>query len=154
MFLVGYRGYVELAYRSGLVKSVQARLVYEGEPFRELGGSSPKLVHEIGPHDDATPIVAAYAVAQLKTGGTVWEVIREREWERARKASQLGSKNKGPWLDHRPEMILKTSVRRLEKWLPKSPGMLFAATVDDEPAPAFPNDEIAGLVEPEAASDE
>ena len=154
VFLVGYRGYVELAYRSGLVKSVQARRVYEGEPFRELGGSSPKLVHEIGPHDDDTTIVAAYAVAQIKTGGVVWEVIREREWERARKASVLGAKGKGPWAESRPEMILKTSVRRLEKWLPKSPAVMFAASVDEQPAERFPDEEIAGLAESAASAED
>ena len=40
-------------------------------------------------------------------------------------------------------MILKTSVRRLEKWLPKSPGMMFAASVDELPAEPFESEIVA-----------
>src|SRR5258708_36088949 len=120
--IVGYRGYVELAYRSGLVKDVTAELVYEGDGFRGVKGTSPKIEHsDDGPPDDRE-IVAAYAVAHLKTGGTVSRVIYEDDWERARKASVLGAKGSGPWADHRPAMIRKTALRRLGPWLPKKAG--------------------------------
>ena len=72
----------------------------------------------------------------------------------ARKALQLGAKNKGPWAESRPEMILKTSVRRLEKWLPKSPAVMFAASVDEQPAERFPDEEIAGLAESAASAED
>jgi recombination protein RecT len=143
--VVGYRGYIELAYRSGLTKAIRARLVFEGEHFREKGGTSAGIEHEIHPHDDETPIVAAYATADLKSGGKVWEVIREREWERARKASPLGKKNVGPWAEHFPEMVLKTSVRRLEKWLPKSPAMMQAAAWDETPPEPFEPLPVEGI---------
>lgn len=134
--IVGYRGYCELAYRSGHVKEIRAALVYTGEPFAEYGGSSPRLVHEIREHDDETPIVAAYAYAALKTGGKVWTVIREREWERARKASQLGKDGKGLWSEHRPEAIRKTAIRRLASSgsLPLTPVLGTALAGDEEPA--------------------
>ena len=153
VFLVGYRGYVELAYRSGLVKSVQARLVYEGDPFKVLGGDAEKIVHEISP-PAGRAIVAAYAIAHLKTGGTVRQPIWEEDWERARKASVLGAKNKGPWAEHFGAMVRKTAVRRLEPFLPKSPASMFAATVDDQPADRFPDGEIAGLAESAASAED
>jgi len=130
-FVIGYRGYVELAYRSGQVKDIYAALVREGDGFRETLGTSPKLIHE--PQTDGE-IVAAYAVARLKTGGTVFQVIHEPEWERARKASQLGSAGKGPWADDRDAMIRKTALRRLEPWLPKTGGFGEAIALDERPA--------------------
>src|SRR4051812_22883935 len=102
VFLVGYRGYIELAYRTGLVKDVSASLVYENEPFKVLGGDAEKIIHEVlPPHERGENIVAAYAIARLKTGGTVRAPIWEPDWERARASSQLGAKNRGPWADDR-----------------------------------------------------
>jgi recombination protein RecT len=132
--VVGYRGYVELAYRSGMVKDVTAELVYEGDGFRVVKGTSPKIEHtDEGPPLDRE-IIAAYAVARLKTGGTVSRVIYEAEWDAARKASQLGAKGAGPWHDHRAAMIRKTALRRLEPWLPKTPALVEAFTVDETTA--------------------
>lgn len=145
--VVGYRGYVELALRSNLVKSVVARLVHDGDTFRVVYGTAEKIVHEPAGPPGEREIVAAYGVAHLKTGGTVFEPIYEADWEKARKASQLGAKRKGPWVEHRPEMIRKTAIRRLEKWLPKTPAIMYAATVDDQPAEPFEGGEIPGLVE-------
>ena len=132
--IVGYRGYVELAYRSGLVKDVSAQLVHAGDSFREVLGTSPKIVHEPDGPAGEREIVAAYAVAHLRTGGTVFKTIYEEDWEKARKASVMGRDNKGPWSEHRPAMIRKTAVRRLEPWLPKTAAMGVALQVDEQPA--------------------
>ena len=140
--VVMYRGYCALAYRSGMVKEIHANLVYAGEHFREDGGSSPKLVHTID-RDLHVPekVAAAYAVATLTTGGKVWEVVTEREWERARKASPLGAKERGPWKEHRPEMILKTAVRRFAESgkLPLSPTLADAVAEDEQVVEAEPD---------------
>lgn len=133
VFLVGYRGYVELAYRSGLVKDISATLVYQGDNFKVKGGTSPKIEHEIAARGERE-IEAAYAVAHLKTGGTVFRVIYEEDWTRARKASQLGAKGKGPWADDFPAMVRKTAIRRLESLLPKSPESQVASAWDEQPA--------------------
>jgi len=134
VFLVGYRGYIELAYRSGLVKDVSAELVYEGEPFTAKLGTAPKIEHERNGPAGERAIVAAYAVAHLKSGGTVSRVIYEDDWEKARKRSQLGAKGKGPWADDFPAMVLKTAYRRLEPKLPKSPAAGLAEAWDEQPA--------------------
>lgn len=142
--IIGYQGYIELAYRSGLVKAVNARLVYEHEHFRELAGTSNRIEHEILPPREDSQIVAAYAVADLKAGGKSWKVIREPDWTKARAASPLGSKGKGLWAEHFPEAVLKTAVRRAAKLWPKSPAMMQAETVDElpaEPYEAVPDDD-------------
>jgi recombination protein RecT len=144
VFLVGYRGYIELAYRSGLVKDVSAELVYEGDRFIVSGGTRPGIVHEMQPPGERD-VTAAYAVAHLKSGGTVFRVIYEPDWERARKSSQLGAKGKGPWADDRAAMVRKTALRRLEPLLPKGPEIGVAVSLDEQPAVSV--DEVAPLVE-------
>jgi recombination protein RecT len=134
-FVVGYRGYIDLAYRSGQVKDVAAALVHDGDEFAYQYGTSPKLTHVPEGPAGEREIEAAYAVARLRTGGTVFVVTYGDDWERARKASAAGAKNVGPWLDHRPAMIRKTAVRRLEPMLPKSPLFTEAVTRDEAPAP-------------------
>lgn len=132
--IVGYRGYVELAYRSGLVRDVVAELVYDGDFFQVVKGTSPKIMHTEDSAPGEREIVAAYAVARLKTGGTVSKVIYPDDWEKARQASQLGRKNEGLWADHKPDMIRKTALCLLEPWLPKTPALVEAFTVDEQPA--------------------
>jgi recombination protein RecT len=136
-FIVGYRGYVELAFRSGLVKDVAAALVYEGEPFEYRKGTRPFLDHEPRePDDDALPI-AAYAVARLKSGGAPFEVIYERDWQRAKSRSAAGSKGSGPWITDTLAMIRKTAIRRLEPQLPKTAAFAHALEVDEAPIEPF-----------------
>jgi len=140
-FIVGYRGYVELAFRSGLVKDVSASLVYEGDEFEYREGTRPFLDHVpaqvfAGAHDRGE-LVAAYAVARLKTGGAPFKVIYEPDWQRAKAKSPAGSKGLGPWRDDFPQMVLKTAIRRLEPKLPKTPQFGLALEADEAAAPVF-----------------
>jgi recombination protein RecT len=135
-FVIGYRGYIDLAYRSGQVKDVAAALVREGDEFTYQYGTAPKLLHVPEGPSGEREIEAAYAVARLRTGGTVFAVIYEDDWAKAQKRSAAGSKNVGPWVEHRPAMIRKTAVRRLEPMLPKSP--LFAQAIERDETPAEP----------------
>lgn len=143
--IVMYRGFVELAYRTGQVKDVYAELVHEGDEFRVRRGTTPKIEHDVeGPAGDRA-IVAAYAVARLRSGGTVSNVIWPDDWQRAKQHSQTGRRDRGPWVEHFPAMVRKTAVRRLEPFLPKTPALAGAVAWDDTVAP--PLDEL--LVEPE-----
>src|SRR6266567_377007 len=91
-FVVGYRGYIDLAYRSGQVKDVAAALVHEGDEFSYQYGTTPKLLHVPEGPAGEREIEAAYAVARLRTGGTVFVVTYGDDWEKARKASAAGAK--------------------------------------------------------------
>lgn len=134
--VIGYLGKIELAYRSGLVKDVSASLVYDGDVFKVTGGTRPGIVHELQPRGDRE-IVAAYAVAHTKAGGTVSRVIWEEDWEKSKQASPLGRLNRGLWADDFPSAVLKTAYHRLAKQLPKTPAMMLAETVDEQPAEPF-----------------
>ena len=136
-FIVGYRGYVELAFRSGLVKDVSASLVYEGDEFEYREGTRPFLDHVPIHPAERGDLLAAYGVARLKTGGAPFKVIYEPDWQRAKSKSATGSKGIGPWIDDFPQMVLKTAIRRLEPKLPKTPQFGLLLEVDEVQAPAF-----------------
>lgn len=142
-FILGYRGMVELAYRSGKVKDVSAGLVHDGDAFDLRRGTRPYLDHVPAGPAGERELTAAYAVARLASGGTVFEAIYPEDWERSRKRSAAGSKGTGPWATDYTSMVKKTAVRRLSPFLPQSPQLADAIAWDDSPAPAF--DEVEPL---------
>jgi len=143
-FIVGYRGYIDLAFRSGKVKDVSAQIVREGDSFQYEHGTTPKLRHvPLGPAEDRKP-EAVYAVARLTTGGAPFVVLYPDDWARARKRSASGSKPHSPWTTDEDAMIRKTAVRRLAPWLPQSDAFARAVAVEG----------VAYLDESEAAGDD
>lgn len=141
--IVGYKGYVELAYRSGHVKDVYAELVHDGDAFAVQRGTSPKITHVPAGAPGDRPIVAAYAVARLRSGGTVSVALYEEDWQKARAASALGKSKHGPWAEHFPAMVRKTAIRRLSPWLPKTEQLGEALEQDEAPAPPLEEGEAA-----------
>ena len=121
-FIIGYRGMIELARRSGQIKSIEARPVYDGDVFEvELGlNSNLRHVPDFDNPNRVNPdkLRFVYAVAHLKDGGVQFEVMSRKEIEAVRARSKAGSS--GPWVEHFEQMALKTVVRRLFKWLPIS----------------------------------
>ena len=144
-WILGYRGMIELAYRSGQLKDLTAVLVHEGDRFDYELGTSPKIKHVPDGPAGEREIVAAYSVARLKTGGAPFVVTFPEDWEKAQKASAAGRLNKGPWVEHRPAMILKTPIRRLQRFLPQTAGFAEAVTRDEAPAPEV--DDVSGELE-------
>ena len=65
--IIGYKGYLELARRSGQVARLDARVVYEGEKFDVSAGLHPNIEHSVRGDVDRSDdkIVAAYAVAVM-----------------------------------------------------------------------------------------
>ena len=67
-FQLGYKGLIDLAYRSGEVKMIQAHTVYENDDFTYELGLEPKLHHIPAKSDRGAPIFF-YAVFHTKDGG-------------------------------------------------------------------------------------
>jgi len=121
-FILGYRGMIELARRSGQIQSIEARAVYEGDRFDVKFGLDSDLTHvpDFDNPNRTQPekLRFVYAVAKLKDGGVQFEVMSRREIEAAR--AQSKSATSGPWQTHYEAMSLKTVIRRLFKYLPIS----------------------------------
>ena len=138
-FIVGYRGMIDLARRSGQILSIEARAVYEADEFRVSLGLNSDLVHV--PAWDAQErgsLRFVYAVAKLKDGGTQFEVMSRVEVEKVRAKSRAG--NNGPWVDHFEEMAKKTVIRRLFKYLPVSIELAQAVALDEQAEDGRPQD--------------
>ena len=69
-FILGYKGMIDLARRSGQIVSIEARAVYERDTFSVRFGLDPDLQHEPAwEEDDRGELRAVYAVAKLQGGG-------------------------------------------------------------------------------------
>ena len=127
--IIGYRGLLDLARRSGQIVSIEAHAVKAEDEFDFELGLEHKLVHKPC-MTDRGDIIAFYAVAHMKGGGTAFEVMTKNEVDRVMKGSQSQGKY-GPWKDHYEEMGRKTVIRRLFKYLPVSIELSTAVAMDE-----------------------
>lgn len=126
--ILGYRGMIDLARRSGQVLSLNAYAVREGDDFNYQLGLHPDIHHIPSPEAgrDKQPITFVYAVATLRGGGYQFEVMSRAEVE----AVKAKAKSKNIWNNYFEEMAKKTVIRRLFKYLPVSIEALQVANVD------------------------
>ena len=128
--IIGYRGLLDLARRSGQVVSISAHVVRENDVFDFAFGLDERL-HHVPARENAGEIIGGYAVAKLTGGGTAFDVMWKADVDRVMKSTQ--SKGAfGPWKDHYPEMLRKTLVRRLFKYLPVSIELARAVSIDEQ----------------------
>lgn len=127
--IIGYRGLVELARRSGELSTVQAEVVREGDEFVLEFGLEAKFKH-IPLGDPTRPIVKVWAMATFKDGGHQLAVMSKSEVDKVRNMSKAGQF--GPWKDHYEEMAKKTAIRRLCKLLPLTPELEEAIAAGDK----------------------
>lgn len=128
--VVGYQGLVDLAHRSGQIKSLIARTVYENDHFDVDYGLEDKLIHKPAMVGDKGHPVAYYAIAKFNAGGHAFIVMSHDEML-AYKQKNVKLGKFGPWVDHFEAMAHKTCVRQLSKWMPKSTELATAVEVDD-----------------------
>ncbi|NNV04645.1 recombination protein RecT [Brevibacillus sp. MCWH] len=116
-FIIGYKGMIDLARRSGNIESIYAHAVYSNDTFEYEYGLHPKLVHKPA-MTDRGEFIGAYAVAHFKDGGYQFEFMPKEEIEKRRKRSKAA--NAGPWVTDYEEMAKKTVIRHMWKYLPIS----------------------------------
>ena len=137
--IVGYRGLIDLARRSGQIVSIAAWAVREADTFDVVLGTDARIEHRPHLGDDRGEIVAFYAVAHLKDGGVAFEVMSKAEVDRVAAGTQSKGKS-GPWRDHYEEMGRKTVIRRLSKYLPLSIELATAVDLDERADDSRPQD--------------
>lgn len=142
-FMPGYRGFLDLARRSGQIVSLVARSVYANDEFSYEFGLKENLTHKPA-LTGRGELVAVYAVAILKDGGHQFDVMSRADVDMIRQQSK--SANNGPWVTHFEEMAKKTVLRKLFKWLPCSVEMQKAVALDEQ--------EEAGIQNIKAAASE
>lgn len=155
--IIGYRGMIDLARRSGQIVSLSARVVREKDTFSYGYGLDETLHHVPFEGADGGDITHFYAVAKLQGGGVQFEVMTAAQVNTVRDNSQgykaalaSAEKYKGeiksPWSTNYDEMGRKTVVRRLFKYLPVSIEIQTAVGLDEQ-ADAGVNQHNAALLD-------
>lgn len=140
--LIGYKGYVDLARRSGQVKTINAHLVYSADEFDCRLGTDEYVKHvpllmrknrrgewEAVPLAERGSLVLTYAFAKLTDEGTQLEVMPIGAVERIRE--QHADEKSFAWKDHYEWMVRKTVIRQLVKLLPLSVELQTATGLED-----------------------
>lgn len=150
--IIDYKGYVELAYNSGVVLNIHADVVYKGDLFEYNLG---KVVQHV-PHflrtdadkpADRGDVLAAYCIVELKGGTVKTEIMSKADVESIRRRSRAAGD--GPWVTDWNEMAKKSAFRRATKWLPLSAEIRDAMDSDQDKiefdAPTEPDKTIGDI---------
>ena len=117
-FQLGYKGLIDLAYRSGEVELVQAHIVYENDKFECEYGLEPKLTH-VPADSERGNAIKVYAMFKTKSGGYGFEVMSMDDVRNhAQKYSKSYGSNYSPWATNFEEMAKKTVLKRCLKYAP------------------------------------
>lgn len=137
--IIGYKGLIDLARRSGHITSISANIHYDDDELWEYEeGTEAKLRHIPGAQEGKP--LHAYAIAKFVEGGHAYVVL---PWSRVMKirdgssgwksAVQYGKTEKSPWFTHEEAMAKKTAIRALSKYLPLSVEFQDAVQIDTDP---------------------
>lgn len=118
-FQVGYKGMLELAQRSGKIKTIYAHEVRENDEFDIDYGLEQSLKHKPLLKGDRGDVIGYYAVYHTIDGGFSFVFMTKEEVnEFAQKKSKTF--NNGPWKTDFDAMAKKTVIKQLLKYAPIS----------------------------------
>ena len=138
-FILGYKGMIDLARRSGEVKDISARVVHAGDEFDYEYGLTEGLRHVPSTEPvDGRPMTHVYMVAHFKDGGHYIDVMSKAEVDDIRKRSK--SPNNGPWATDYEAMARKTVIRRAFPYLPVSVETALDVAADETTPVALDSD--------------
>lgn len=130
-FQIGYKGIIDLAWRSGEIADIQAHVVYANDEFEFEYGLDPKLKHKPA-REDPGEAIAVYAMFRTKNGGYGFEVMSMDDVRRhAEKYSQAYKSAYSPWRSSFDEMAKKTVLKRVLKYAPLKSDFVRAVTQDE-----------------------
>lgn len=133
-FMPGYQGLINLAQRSGQIKTIHADVVHENDFFEFGYGTDGYLRHKPNLMNRGN-IIAFYGYAETKDGGEYFEVmsIQDMEAHRDKYTKQKNKEGKifGTWVDEFEKMGKKTVLIQVCKLLPKSIEMQTAIALEN-----------------------
>jgi recombination protein RecT len=114
---IGYRGYIELGYRSGVLSDITAESVHDNDEF-SFDRARGEISHSWDLKKERGVAYAYYAIANFKGGGRAFVVLSTFEVEKFRARSAMP--NSPAWRKDYDAMGKKTAIRRLEPYMPKA----------------------------------
>jgi len=116
--LIGYRGFIALAHRTGNVSSIFPAIVHQADQFSLKLGTGRQLSHvpllDVSKRGDW---IGAYAVVEFRDGRTDFEWMTRQEIEKVKQCSESSSEPWSAWRRFEDEMIKKSPIRRMAKRL-------------------------------------
>ena len=126
-----YVGLVKLLTDSGSVNAIQTHLVNENDEFDVNLGFEIEITHKpfYVRNKPKGKYTGVYTIAKLSTGEkqyeymTIEDVYSIRETSESWKSFQSGKTKSSIWKDYEGEMIRKTCIKRISKYLPRTERM-------------------------------
>lgn len=115
----GYLGLKELAYRSGMIASIEMSAVYPDDEFEFEKGTKQFLRHKPSDSSAHSAVKHVYAIVHTTTGGTIFEVMSWAQIEKHRDKFAKGiNRADSSWKTNPTAMGLKTVLRKALKLAP------------------------------------
>ena len=128
-FQLGYKGLIDLAYRSGEVSTIQAHTVFENDQFDYELGLEPRLRHVPAREGRGEP-THVYALFRTKDGGYGFDVMSVEDVRHHGQKYSRAFKS-GPWQTNFEEMAKKTVLKRALKYAPLKTEFARAVSADE-----------------------
>ena len=110
-FIMGYRGYIQLAMRTGQYKSINADCVYEGETAKFNRVTGELTITGEAKSDKAIGYFAYFEMLNGFYKAIYW--TREKVTEHAKKKSKSWKRQNSPWHTDFDAMACKTMLRQI-----------------------------------------
>lgn len=118
----GYLGMKELAYRSGMIASLEFTAVHVGDEFEFEKGTKPFIRHKPSDSGANGSVSHVYAIVRTANGGCIFEVMSWAQIEAHRNKFAKGlNRADSAWNTNPVAMALKTVLRKALKLAPLSP---------------------------------
>lgn len=129
--IIGYKGFIELAYRSGRVGKIETFLVREGDQFTHGANSERGRFFDWTPldYEETRDWSGAIVTAHINGASNVVWAYMPRAKVLSRRPSYWEST---PWKTNEEEMARKTMVREIAAYLPMSTDMGKALAADEQ----------------------
>ena len=130
-FQLGYKGLIDLAYRTGQIQVIQAQVVREFDYFEYQYGLDSKLVHKPG-DGERGEVTYVYGFFKLLSGGFGFEVSNKADMDAfASKYSKSFGSKYSPWAEDYEAMAKKSIIKRALKYAPVSSDFQKALSMDE-----------------------
>ena len=130
-FQLGYKGLLDLAYRSGEVSIVDAQAVHENDEFSYEYGLEPKLKFKPALKDRG-PVIAYYAMFRTRQAGYNFTVMSKEDIVAFKdQYSQAAGSKYSPWNTNFDAMAKKTVLKQVLKYAPLKSDFVKAVAADE-----------------------